>query len=92
MLIASPQWDRGDTLVAAICVWGKQMGLLIEQQLVALSEAIKHKSFEMDAERIRNLLLEAVNTIFNLRRGTKTFPNPGHREKIIDFSKSLSGS
>ena len=31
------------------------MGLLIEQQLVVLSEAIKHKSFEMDAERIRNL-------------------------------------
>jgi hypothetical protein len=35
------------------------MGLLIEQQLVALSEAIKHKSFEMDADRIRNLLMEA---------------------------------
>ena len=38
------------------------MGLLIEQQLVALSEAIKHKSFEMDAGRIRNLLIEAAKS------------------------------
>ena len=30
------------------------------------SEAIKHKSFEMDAEKIRNLLIEAANTIFQL--------------------------
>jgi hypothetical protein len=65
------------------------MGLLIEQQLVALSEAIKHKSFEMDADRIRNLLIEAANTIFNLRRGNTTFPNSRHREKIVDFPKSL---
>jgi hypothetical protein len=64
------------------------MGLLIEQKLVALSE--KHKSFEMDAERIRSLLIEAANTIFNLRRGNGTFPNPGTREKIVNFQKSLS--
>jgi hypothetical protein len=79
----TPWWRRSGT-------GGKQMGLLIEQQLVALSEAIKHKSFEMDAERIRSLLIEAANTIFNLRRGNGTFPNPGHREKIVNFPKSLS--
>jgi hypothetical protein len=68
------------------------MGLLIEQQLVALSETIRHKSFEMDAERIRNLLIEAANTIFNLRRGKAAFPNLGNREKVVDFPKSLSSN
>jgi hypothetical protein len=64
------------------------MGLLIEQQLVALSEAIKHNSFEMDADRIRNLLIEAANTIFNLRRGKTTFPNSRNRSRL---SKIVGG-
>ena len=42
--------------------------LLIERRLLVLSESIKHESFEMDAEKIRSLLLEAVDTIFDLRR------------------------
>ena len=46
------------------------MGLLIEQQLVALSEATKHKSFAMDAERIRNLLMEAAKAAQGAPRTT----------------------
>jgi hypothetical protein len=42
--------------------------LSIEQQLLILSEAIQHESFEMDTGRICAILVEAAETILELRR------------------------
>jgi hypothetical protein len=48
-------------------------GLSIEQRLLILSEAIKHKSFEMDAKRVSAILDEAAKTIRKLRSSNDEF-------------------
>jgi hypothetical protein len=91
---------RTDRIASSLCHPYRAMTLagecaLIHSERGMLAARLRppdcpHESFEMDAERIRSLLIEAANTIFNLRRGNGTFPNPRHREKIVNFPKSSS--
>jgi hypothetical protein len=46
--------------------------LSVEQRLLILAEAIMSQKFEPDRDRIRNLLVEAAETIVQLRNLTAT--------------------
>jgi hypothetical protein len=41
--------------------------LSIEQRLLILSEAMQHRQFNMDTDRVRAMLVEAADTIRDLR-------------------------
>ena len=41
--------------------------LSIEQRLLILSEAMQHRQFNMDTDRVRAILVEAAETIRDLR-------------------------